>query len=428
MMVIFLTVNAIIDVKKSNNQQHILWITENYPPSRGGMAQSCDRIVENLKQKNILIDIIHFMPGKHRIKAEVKAQGQYIRCYLDGDYGHAMNCLWNFIQNNPDQNYSHVVCFGGYYSMKAAPLYAAWLDKPLVTMLRGNDFDAAIFSTRKQSVLLQALEQSTKISCVCQDMSHKVNRLIKNNKAAFIGNGINLDHWHALPSNHSNAQRWRSKNACKDKLVLGVFGHIKLKKGVDFFLQTLQKSGYADRIHCLLVGDFDEAVKQTLDSSPNNSPNNSLDNSLDNSQEISYSLLPFKDRYELVDYYLSCDIIAIPSFYDGMPNVLLEAGGLGIPVIASNTSGMKDLLEDGVHGYLFNPGDFNQCRHAIYQLLNTSKKQLKSYGGALKQNIAQHYNDTIETQNYINLFNQAISKYTNETQENQNISFGVGGP
>lgn len=409
-MVIFLTVNSIVNVQKSNNQQHILWITENYPPNRGGMAQSCDRIVENLRKQNILIDIIHFMPGEHRIKSEVKAQGHYIRCYLDGDYGHAMNCLWNFIQHSLSQNYSHVVCFGGYYSMKAAPLYAAWLDKPLITMLRGNDFDAAIFSTKKQSVLLQALNQSTQISCVCKDMSQKVNRLLKNNKASFIANGINLHQWHALPCNHLNAQRWRQKNACEDKLVIGIFGHIKLKKGADFFLKTLQKSGYADQVHCLLVGDFDEAVKQTLDSST----------------QISHSLLPFKDRYELIDYYLSCDIIAIPSFYDGMPNVLLEAGGLGLPVLASNTSGMRDLLEDGVHGYLFNPGDFNQCRHAIYKLLNTDKNQLKGSGQALKQHIAQHYNEVIETQNYILLFNRAILKYGNETQQNKRISFGAG--
>jgi len=406
----FLTVNSIINVQKPDNKLRILWITENYPPSRGGMAQSCDRIVENLRQQNTLVDIIHFMPGKHRIKAEEKAQGRYIRCYLDGDYGHAMNCLWNSIQNNPDKNYSHIVCFGGYYSMKAAPLYAAWLDRPLVTMLRGNDFDAAIFSTKKQPVLLQALNQSTQISCVCQDMTQKVNRLIKNNKASFIGNGINLKHWHALPSNHLNAQRWRHKNSCEDKVVLGIFGHIKLKKGADFFLQTLQKSGYADKIHCLLVGDFDETVKQTLD----------------NSTQISYSLLPFKDRYELIDYYLSCDIIAIPSFYDGMPNVLLEAGGLGIPVIASSISGMKDMLEDAVHGYLFNPGDFNQCRHAIYQLLNTHKNQLKHYGQQLRQHILQHYNDTIETQNYINLFNRTTLKYGNVAQEDKNISFKTG--
>ena len=44
--------------------------------------------------------------------------------------------------------------------------------------------------------------------------------------------------------------------------------------------------------------------------------------------------LPFLDRFELLPWYAACDWIAIPSFYDGLPNVLAEAAALGIPLIA----------------------------------------------------------------------------------------------
>src|SRR4051812_1855869 len=39
-----------------------LWLTETYPPSRGGMATSCDRIVRGLRRRGVLVDVLHFMP------------------------------------------------------------------------------------------------------------------------------------------------------------------------------------------------------------------------------------------------------------------------------------------------------------------------------------------------------------------------------
>ena len=49
--------------------------------------------------------------------------------------------------------------------------------------------------------------------------------------------------------------------------------------------------------------------------------------------------------------------MAIPSFYDGLPNVLVEAAALGVPMVASRAGGMADVLEDGETAFLFDPGD-----------------------------------------------------------------------
>jgi glycosyltransferase involved in cell wall biosynthesis len=44
-----------------------------------------------------------------------------------------------------------------------------------------------------------------------------------------------------------------------------------------------------------------------------------------------------------------------------MPNVLVEAAALGIPLIAARTGGMADVLEDGETALLFDPGDEAGC-------------------------------------------------------------------
>jgi len=52
------------------------------------------------------------------------------------------------------------------------------------------------------------------------------------------------------------------------------------------------------------------------------------------------------------------DLLLLPSRVDGRPVVVMEAMANGIPVIASNVGGLSELIEDGVTGFLCNPGDY----------------------------------------------------------------------
>ncbi|HAA20951.1 MAG TPA: glycogen synthase, partial [Cytophagales bacterium] len=58
--------------------QRILWLTETYPPQRGGMAQSCDRLVSGLRQRSLTVDVLHFTG---QVKRPVRVQehgGEYL--------------------------------------------------------------------------------------------------------------------------------------------------------------------------------------------------------------------------------------------------------------------------------------------------------------------------------------------------------------
>ncbi|PWT93119.1 MAG: glycogen synthase, partial [Acidobacteria bacterium] len=124
----------------------ILWITENYYPGRGGMAQSCDRIVQALRTHSVQIDLVHFTGHlQSQPKIEMQFNGRYIAWPVGQDAPHAINCLWNWIEADSHANeWTHVVAFGGLLPMQAAPVFAAWLGLPLITFVRGNDFDAAL--------------------------------------------------------------------------------------------------------------------------------------------------------------------------------------------------------------------------------------------------------------------------------------------
>jgi len=75
-------------------------------------------------------------------------------------------------------------------------------------------------------------------------------------------------------------------------------------------------------------------------------------------------------RSELDKVYERSDILILPSYAEGMPMVILEAMGKGLPVIATNVGGIPDTIVDGYNGYIVSPGDKNALRDKISLLIN----------------------------------------------------------
>jgi glycosyltransferase involved in cell wall biosynthesis len=373
---------------QAENKSAILWLTENYYPNRGGMAQSCDRIVQSLRNKGLFIGLVHFRSTKNKKKLKAVQNGFYLSFPVDEDAGHAYNILFAFLSNPSLKfRFTHIAAFGGYLPLLGAPILSKLFDIPLVSMLRGNDFDIFLFSAKKRDFLIYALENSSTICTVTRDQKNKVERLFQHTDIQYIPNGINLTDWQAYKSEMDQANKWKLEFVDPNKRIIGIFGHLKPKKGMDFFIDSILLSGNANKVFLLITGEIYPELAGKLESA-----------------NIDFYLLPFLDRYELLSWYPVCDAVAIPSFYDGMPNVLLEAASLSVPLIASHVGGMKDMLKDEEHGFLFHPADEEDCGRAIRKFVESDDKTLKQIGKNCADLIALHYTDDIESDNYIKIF------------------------
>jgi glycogen synthase len=367
-------------------KKRMLWLTENYPPQRGGMAQSCDRLIHHLRNAGYTIDILHFTNQGKAFQWIQQLNWRYTAAPFEESESHTLNRVWECIK---DQPCDAIVCFGGYLPMLAAPIFSKWLGLPLITLLRGNDFDTSIFTPRKRDVLKDALEASAMVCTVSTDKMEKIKKLYPHVNVCYIPNGIDLADWKATPSEEQFAQEWRRQH--HEKICVGIFGQLKAKKGVQFLLDSLTGSETLKQLHFLMVGELSEEIQTML-----------------TQHEVSHTLHPFLDRFQLLKYYLCCHVVAIPSFYDGMPNVLLEAGALGVPVIASAVDGMKDVLTNKVNGLLFPSGNAAACRKAFHDLVNLSAQERAQLGINLKTIIESAYTVQHETHQYDQLCKEIL--------------------
>ena len=67
--------------------------------------------------------------------------------------------------------------------------------------------------------------------------------------------------------------------------------------------------------------------------------------------------------------YVAADLFVLPTFGEGLPNVLLESMSCGTPMVSFDVGGVPDLVRPGVTGYLAAPANVDDLRRGIQMLL-----------------------------------------------------------
>jgi len=368
---------------------NVLWLTENYFPQRGGMAESCDRIVYGLRRTGFHIDVGNISSRAGSLLDTEKLNGSDITVPLAPSLPHALNRLWNRVAERHRTNaYETVVAFGGAAPLTASPIYASWLGVPSIVCLRGNDYDTAVFTPAKRAMLTEALREAACICTVSREQRRRVAAQFPRVRVECIPNGISLERWNVLRSDKARASELRRSFGCGDKLVVGIFGQLKAKKGLDLFLRVLESLPQERRPHLLLAGETEPELLAAFSS-------------------VSITVLPFQERYGLIPAYLACDAVAVPSHYDGLPNVLLEAAALERPILATAAGGMQDVLSEFPE-LLFEPDNQVECRSVLMRFASASPSERENWGRKLKTVVSENFSDEIETARYAELLQSIV--------------------
>lgn len=98
----------------------------------------------------------------------------------------------------------------------------------------------------------------------------------------------------------------------------------------------------------------------------------------------------WQDQENLKNFYSSADLFVLPSIDEGMPNVVLEAMAMGLPVVATDVAGTREIVEDGVNGCIVPPKNPQMLADALLMLVRDDSLSRKM--SQASQKIARQYN------------------------------------
>lgn len=151
----------------------------------------------------------------------------------------------------------------------------------------------------------------------------------------------------------------------KGEKLIGVVGRLSPEKGQGVFLQAFRK--VVGRVPCakgIIIGDGQEKERFIQFCSNNGLKDKIIFTGYQNN---------------MANFYQIMDLLVLPSFSEGLPNVVLEAMAFKIPVIATSVGGVPEIINDGQNGLLVPPEKPDDLSKKMIQLLKDDK-QLKTLG------------------------------------------------
>lgn len=110
----------------------------------------------------------------------------------------------------------------------------------------------------------------------------------------------------------------------------------------------------------------------------------------------------YVEHGKLPEYYLDSDIFVLPSLAEGMPNVVLEALGSGLPVVATRVPGSEDLVQSGQNGFLVEARDPKALAEAVSALLDSPR--LRERMGQRSLEYGKQYTWASIAEQYLSLY------------------------
>jgi glycosyltransferase involved in cell wall biosynthesis len=102
------------------------------------------------------------------------------------------------------------------------------------------------------------------------------------------------------------------------------------------------------------------------------------------------------------------DCMVLPSYKEGLPRVLMEACSMGKPIITVDSIGCKDVVEDGVTGYMVKVKDVNSLAEAMIKFIELPFEDKVLMGLNGRRKMEQEFDQTIVVNKYLEVAKQLL--------------------
>ena len=245
---------------------------------------------------------------------------------------------------------------------------AAWICRVPV---RIHMFTGLVFPTTtglKQKILMA----TDSITCACatnvlpegkgvkKDLEHfritsKPLQIIGNGNI----NGIDLEFFDRTPEVMEQAEKYR-----KEEVVTFCFvGRIVRDKGMNELVAAFQRLHQAyPNTRLVLVGPFEEKLDPVLPETRQVIE-----------QQAAIEWMGWQN--DIRPFLAASEVFVFPSYREGFPNVVLQAGAMGLPSIVTDINGSSEIITEGVNGSIIPSQDEEALYKAMEKLLDTEERR-----------------------------------------------------
>ena len=116
------------------------------------------------------------------------------------------------------------------------------------------------------------------------------------------------------------------------------------------------------------------------------------------------------DDISLVALYSSCDVTVVPSLQEAFGQTASESLACGTPVVAFATSGLLDIIDHKINGYLVTPFDPSDLAKGIEWIFGLSEKEYQALSQNAREKVLREFNSHVVARKYIKLYEEILNK------------------
>lgn len=213
-------------------------------------------------------------------------------------------------------------------------------------------------------------------------------KLCPEKKIRIIGNGssngINTSYFDPLNiSNNERADLKEALNIYSDDFVYIFVGRLVTDKGINELISAFDNVSHDNRkVKLLLVGnrepELDPLKKETLEIISKNS----------NIIEVGY-------QSDVRPYFAISDVLVFPSYREGFPNVVMQAGAMGLPSIVTDINGCNEIIINDTNGVIIPPKNSLELQRRMELYLNNNGLLAEHRANSRKMIVSRYQQEVI---------------------------------
>lgn len=227
--------------------------------------------------------------------------------------------------------------------------------------------------------------------------SHLSARMVSGKNLIALHNGVDLDEWR--PDEHVRATV-RREMGLDDQFLWVAVGHLEMVKDYPTLLKAMAALSRSTRL--VIAG-----------SGPLLANLSCLSSHLGLSGRVRF--LGFDSNVKR--WLQAADGFVLASRWEGLPMALLEASACGLPTVATDVPGVREVIEDGETGLLVPAMDIPALAWAMTTIMQTPPEERRVIGARARRNVAERFGLDSALDQWEELYGSLLMKNLRETAE-----------